>query len=339
VKAGTLIVPEADLREALEGILARAVGGPIVGLIRRPMPYRSSFSLEDLEMVFEDGTTVQVVFKDLSPGGLLAEGRRAKPDFLYDPCREIEAYRTILPEVADAPACFGASIDARDARWWLFVERVHGVPLTEVGDRASWREAARWLARMHRRFEGHAYRLRRAAPLILHDAAYYRRWLGRSRSVLDRARPHLSTQTRARFDRLAAGYERLVARLTDLPMTFLHGEFFPSNVLVEGVGAATRIRPVDWEMAAIGPGTIDLAALVGGEWSEAERSSMALAYREEIAGPRPLSGEEAFLETLDLSRLHLAIQRLGWSMDWSPPPEHAHNWLGEALSLGERLGL
>ena len=31
-------------------------------------------------------------------------------------------------------------------------------------------------------------------------------------------------------------------------------------------------------------------------------------------------------------RLHLALQWLGWSPDWRPPPEHAHDWLGEALS-------
>jgi hypothetical protein len=341
VKGDTLVAREADLREALEGTLPGAlpVSGSIVGLVRRPMPYRSSFALEDLEVTFEDGTIIQAVFKDLSPGGLLPDGRRAMPDFLYDPFREIETYRTILPEIIGPPAYFGALADGRSSRWWLFLERVQGVPLTEVGDIASWGEAARWLARMHRRFAGLGDPMLRATPLIRHDAAYYRRWLGRSREVLGRARPDVSAQTRARFDRLAAGYEELVLRLTDLPTTFLHGEFFPSNVLIEGTGPATRIRPVDWEMASIGPGAIDLAALVGGGWSEAERASVSLAYREEMAGPGPPLDEEAFLRSLDMCRLHLAIQRLGWSLDWSPPPEHAHDWLGEALSLSERLGL
>jgi Ser/Thr protein kinase RdoA (MazF antagonist) len=260
-------------------------------------------------------------------------------DFLYDPFREIETYRSILPEVPGPPAFFGAVADARSSRWWLFLERVHGVPLTEVGDGASWREAARWLARMHRRFEGLGDRLMLAAPLIWHDAAYYRRWLERSSAVLDRVRPDLSARARARFDRLAAGYEGLIDRLTDLPMTFLHGEFFPANVLIEGAGPAPRIRPIDWEMAAVGPGAIDLAALVGGEWSEDERASMTAAYREELEGMGSAPNEETSVETLDLCRLHLAVQRLGWSPDWSPPPEHAHDWLGEALDLVERLGL
>jgi hypothetical protein len=48
---------------------------------------------------------------------------------------------------------------------------------------------------------------------------------------------------------------------------------------------------------------------------------------------------EAFLVALDHCRLHLAVQWLGWSPGWSPPPEHAQDWLGEALGLAEKLGL
>jgi len=36
---------------------------------------------------------------------------------------------------------------------------------------------------------------------------------------------------------------------------------------------------------------------------------------------------------------HLALQWLGWSADWTPPPEHARDWLVEALAAAERLGL
>jgi len=32
------------------------------------------------------------------------------------------------------------------------------------------------------------------------------------------------------------------------------------------------------------------------------------------------------------------MQWLGWSPDWSPPPEHRRNWLREALRLAEKLG-
>jgi hypothetical protein len=93
------------------------------------------------------------------------------------------------------------------------------------------------------------------------------------------------------------------------------------------------------EMAAIGPGPIDLAALVGG-WGATERQRLATAYRRELAragttAPAP----EALAADLSRSRLHLALQWLGWSSEWRPPSEHAHDWVGEALMLTEELGL
>jgi len=33
------------------------------------------------------------------------------------------------------------------------------------------------------------------------------------------------------------------------------------------------------------------------------------------------------------------MQWLGWSADWSPPAEHAHDWLGEAIAMAEQLGV
>jgi hypothetical protein len=44
-------------------------------------------------------------------------------------------------------------------------------------------------------------------------------------------------------------------------------------------------------------------------------------------------------DALTAARLHLALQWLGWSHDWMAPPEHAHDWLGEAMQAAERLGL
>ena len=61
-------------------------------------------------------------------------------------------------------------------------------------------------------------------------------------------------------------------RLLALPVGFIHGELYPSNVLVgERTG---RICAVDWEMAGIGPLLLDLAALTSGAWTQrAQRDS------------------------------------------------------------------
>jgi aminoglycoside phosphotransferase (APT) family kinase protein len=125
--------------------------------------------------------------------------------------------------------------------------------------------------------------------------------------------------------------------LLALDPTLLHGEFYASNVLVALQPDSLRVCPVDWELAAIGPGLMDLGALIAGSWSEEEKRELARAYYVALA-PREATFEE-LLESLDYCRLQIAVQWLGWSPDWSPPPEHAHNWLREAISLAANLKL
>jgi aminoglycoside phosphotransferase (APT) family kinase protein len=149
---------------------------------------------------------------------------------------------------------------------------------------------------------------------------------------------------RRAWNRLTRSYHRLVERLASLPTTFLHGEFYPSNILVGDSGSdPARVCPVDWETAALGPALLDLAAYVSGSWTEAERASLIAAYRDALPGPEVAtagtSSERDFLETLDGCRLHVAVRWLGWSAGWSPPAAHVHDWFAEALSLGERLKL
>ena len=78
------------------------------------------------------------------------------------------------------------------------------------------------------------------------------------------------------LDRIARGYAPVVARLAAMPRTVIHGEFYPCNILIRGTGPRARVCPVDWELAAVGPGLIDLAALMTG-WDD--RAQRALAAR------------------------------------------------------------
>src|SRR5437868_6068632 len=115
-------------------LLAARLGAPagLRVLAERPSPYRSSFAARELTIRLGDGRRLEVWFKDVGPGGLSAAARRAKPAFLYDPLREIETYRRILgPRKVDAPACYGAVADPRADRYWLFLEKVRGRPLSE----------------------------------------------------------------------------------------------------------------------------------------------------------------------------------------------------------------
>jgi thiamine kinase-like enzyme len=98
------------------------------------------------------------------------------------------------------------------------------------------------------------------------------------------------------------------------------------------VTQAGTVKPVDWEMAGVGPALVDVAALTAG-WGTSERERLIAAY--ERAGP-PATVDRA---DLDRCRLHLSLQWIGWAPDWQAPPAHAHDWVDEALAVAGRLDL
>ena len=190
-----------------------------------------------------------------------------------------------------------------------------------------------WLARMHAGFAGRTNTL--PLRLLVHDQEYYARWLERARGFV--RWPELAPREVRGFDWLARRYLRIAEWVVDRPATFLHGEFYPSNIVIERSAEGIRTRPVDWEMAAVGSGILDLAALASGAWGETERRALAGAYREALPAEARLSLNDLVLD-LDRARLLLAVQWLGWSAGWTPPPEHAHDWLATALELAEAVG-
>ncbi len=305
----------------------------VAHLARRASRYRTSFALEELQVTLEDGRQLYILWKDLDRHSLYETARQAKPVFLYNPAREIEMYRQVLRWVPLGTAAFyGAVTRVQPERNWLFLERVEGRELYQVGDFEIWQQVARWLAGMHTHFREQASAYQGEVPLLVHDAAYYHKWMMRARQFAD------GRQSAAEIEWLAQRHDQVVDHLLALRPTLLHGEFYPSNVLVVPQANSLRVCPVDWEMAAIGPGLMDLGALVAGQWSEQERLDLASAYYDTLPTPREWTWEE-FLEGLDYCQLQIAIQWLGWSRRWSPPPEHAHNWLHQAVSLAEKLEL
>jgi Phosphotransferase enzyme family len=281
-----------SIHEATERELAELVGATDVR--RRPFEYRSSAPIAELDVAGR-----KLLVKDLSPKSLTARARTAKPDFLKDPAREIFVYRELLAGTG-APELVAYD----EERGWLVIEKVDAVELYQVGDVDRWAEALTWLARFHERFAGTPHR----EPLLRYDGAFFGIWPERARLELP-------------------GYDDVVERLAQLPTTLVHGELYASNVLV----APGRVCPVDWELAGIGPGVLDVAALTIG-WPDEERGVLVNAYRSALRHPPEP-------EDVDRAALHLAVQWLAWSSEWTPPPEHAQDWLGLLPVLAGRLGL
>jgi len=320
------------LCEALRKVLLQADGEPF-SVARRRSEYRSSFPLEEVRVRPAQGGELHLAFKRLAWSELSRDGRLAKPRFLFDAGREPAVYSSLLPGApAGPPRYFGSVVTDDGAGRWLFVEWVEGRELYTVGERSVWVEVARWLGELHASLAPGLDRHVEKGRLLEYDDAYYWRWIRRARQFATAAG---RSSDAARFlDWLAKRYDIAVEALRELPRTVIHGDFNASNVLVSGDLEAVRVAPVDWELAAAGPGLMDLAALISGDWAPAERERMTDAYAA-VPGLAPFSSRQ-----LEFARLQLAVQWLGWAPpDWVAPESQRHDWLANAMALAQGVDI
>jgi hypothetical protein len=292
--------------------LGRVLGSRVELLERLRHPEQTSFALEKLHVQLEDGVELRLVRKDLSRRCLDENARWAKPPDLHDPMREVDVYASLLSDARlGCPSYYGAAVAAERDRYWMFLEDVAGTALWQRDDLESWCAVARWLAGLQRR--AGPYR----ASLLRYDRTLLRR-------LIDPAR--LSAALRPRV-------ARALVELAAAPLAFIHGDFYPSNILVSRETEPPRVCVLDWEAAGVGPRLWDLASLVAG-WPEAEVVVIADAYRRALV--RPLEWD-AFVRELDVCRLCVAARWISWSQKWRPPHEHALDWNAAAAHLAERL--
>lgn len=321
------MVSNAELAAAID-----AHFGPGVTTVERALSrYATSATVEHVRVHTTEGSVAELILKDLSPAAMLADARSFKPAFLLDPARELMAYQHLLPHVgALAATCIAAVADG--PRRWLLLEKVPGVEMYQVGEVEVWAAAAAATAHLHTALAGAL----RTAPdevaggLLRQDAAYLRHWMERALAYEKGRGGRRSAEMMA----VARVHDDVVDELSALPVAVLHGDLYASNVLV--VRTSLRVCPVDWEMVSSGPAVLDLAALTSGAWSDEDRQTMTTAYWSAMQDPR-WPDLEAFQRAVDLARLQVCVQWLGWSAGWTPPAEHAHDWLAEAGLLVRRL--
>ena len=208
LEAGSFVAT-VELEQGLREALGRTYGiGRMVHVERQPALCQSSAAMEELSVALDSGARLELMFKDLSPQSLLEEARGAKPSALYDPRRELAVYEAILDRHHLAvPRYYGSVADPARERYWLFIERVPGVAMHQVGEFAVWQDAARALARIHRQFAGTAADIAEAVPLLRYDADWYAQWPRRALAFLrdDARRPALSASRLEALQRVQDG--------------------------------------------------------------------------------------------------------------------------------------
>jgi len=313
-----------DVR-ALEHLL----GERVLGIDCRESMDRSTHALERALVELPGGRRLDLVLKGTRVPHVA--GGFERPRLVRDDAREGWAYRSLLDPIRFGTPRFLGVLHAGTGRERLVLETVAGRSLAERGERRPWREAARWLGRFHE--WGRARTLPAGAEdrLLRQSEALHFRWW---RRALRRATAGGRTRAAERLRAIEAAYREAVVALSSTLTGLVHGEFYPSNILVERGSGGWRVRPVDWESIGVGPLLLDLAALTTGDWDDEERAAFYEAYEAAFVGgargDRAAETRVVCPRGLAAARMVNAVQWLGWSSRWRAPSHHARDWLVEA---------
>jgi aminoglycoside phosphotransferase (APT) family kinase protein len=313
--------PEKTAAEILQEGLCGHFGRPvrIVSIACRSLDAQSTHPIDRLRVRLDSGEQLSVIFK--RPHADLASKWGRREELVYR--------RLLAGQRFGAPALYASTCEGADERCWLFLEDVGDESLCSA-DMEVWTDAVRWLARMHGTYQGREEELRALDCLAEHDAAYYYMLARNARRHIELAGDRRAL---ARFDDLMARFDSVVAYLVRQPRTLVHGDIFPCNLIVQ---PGPRIRPIDWEEAAVGLAAWDLTRLLDG-WGR-DRPAFVAAYSAEFARHShvPLD-RRAFRLTLAHCEILNALMHLGWHAEDCHDPSFVHGLLREIAAARRRL--
>jgi aminoglycoside phosphotransferase (APT) family kinase protein len=297
--------------------LTRALGTGFRILHRSPSGSMSTHPAEIVRCRRNDGREVALLWKRGEGHEHSSGGHRR--DIAY----EAAVYRRVLQPLAVAPALYAA--EEGDGAW-LAIEYIEGGTTIDAAPEPveALKTATRWAAWFH---EANADRIAEPALAFVtrYDAAYYRGWAVRVSELAGFWHGRLPW-----LRELLTRFEVAAGEMVSGPLTVVHGELTPHNILVQN-GCAF---PVDWESAAIALGEIDVVSLTD-KWPP----DIVRSCESEYVQTRWPDGAPAdFRRRLDLARLYWDLRWLGDRPEWTqsekvgPRFEHLRD-------TAERLGL
>jgi hypothetical protein len=176
--------------------------------------------------------------------------------------------------------------------------------------------ATHLVAQLHVAFAGHDLLREWVDEFGGLDENFYADWVGRAARALETIEaPSLSLDRLALRDRLSRRVDALLEeepgrtrrlREAGWPVTLLHGDLWPQNVLLPPLRDGGRARLIDWDQAGAGPVVYDLSTFIS-RFSSHVRIPALRLYRRAVrtAGwrlPGPADLNDAF-ETAEYARL------------------------------------
>lgn len=326
----SVTVEEDRLRLTLERLLSkgRQPGIAVTGWRREPSPVAvpGLFPIEVLHVSLQGGEDVALFVKHLGP---------EQEDHPDKQCRDREPriYEDLLDgDGLPVPRYYGSRWNEVTGRREVYLEYIGDWSL-KYQDLDSWFPAARRLAQFHAAFAGRAAELAACDYLLHLDAPYFRRWAERALVVVAQQSTDLADELGGVVDR----YGPVADTLARQPVTLVHNDLAPKNVLADRSRRPARICFVDWEMAGVGCGLLDLVHLKHG-LDSASDEAMCTAYCAELDGSGLLPSSEFELRRLFAAcELHHTLYRLAHNQSWHLPLARVSEWVAEARDLAERV--
>lgn len=315
--------------DELATLLSRALklNAGIESIARQPSPFVTLFPAEVLTLTLSDGRQLRVFLKHLGPEQANQPDKERRD-------REARVYQDLLRDGGDLPVTryFASRHNARTSRQELYLEYVDDWSL-QYHDLEHWFTAARRLADLHAHFALRASELRGCGFLLKLDEAYFDAWAGRAHEAMAEQSDELAD----RLENLRRGYAPACDLLASQPVTLVHNDLACKNVLADRATRPARICIIDWELAGIGCGLLDLVHLKYG-LAGLHDAKMLETYCAQARSSHLLPASARQLRRVVAAcELHKTLYRLAHSPAWRLPPARLTQWVAEAETFLRRV--
>jgi hypothetical protein len=296
---------------------------------RRRVEGIGTFASETVECELGDGSKLMVFCKHFHFGP--EESGARESDRFY----EISVYRRVLRDIPlTLPAFLGAWTDSASGEALMLLEYLEDATrVTLPADyRTMMERAAAWSASFHRK----AAELLESSDLSFLEAFELDVFPSRCQSLVAAIPAELGGGNRGWIERLTERFDAVLEIVRSAPVTVIHGEYYPQNVLQRN----QMIYPVDWETARLGMGEMDLAMLLEGDWGPSDVVERCVtAYARERSGAHDM---RAVRKRFIAGQVLMAVHWLSLYPDIAPDAdgEMRQPWRLRRLESGAReLGI